>query len=128
MGGGEEQPPQAQEQPKEIQVGDAGTEPWTQQATTSEPQTVEGWWAITWTHSLLSRPREFTPGGWRKILKSAKGQGTGTVILCSCTGGLCECNHLGKRPRARQAGLYQLSLKPGKATLGAQRRIWGAVG
>ena len=108
--------------------GNAGTEPQTQQATTSESQKVEGWWVITWTHSLLSRPREFIPCRWRKILKSAKGQGTGTIILCSWTGGLCGCNCLGKRPKARQAGLHQLSLKPGKATLGAQRRIWGAVG
>lgn len=28
--------------------------------------------------------------------------------------GLCGCNHLGKRPRARQAGLHQLSLKAGR--------------
>lgn len=69
---------------------------------------------ITWKHSLLSRPREFTLGRWQKILKSAKGQVTSTVVPSSWTRELCGCNRLGKRPRARQAGLHPLSLKAGR--------------
>lgn len=75
---------------------------------------------ITWTHSLLSRPRR-----WRKILKSAKGQGTGTIILCSWTGDSVGVTAWERGQKQRQAGLHQLSLKPGEATLGAQRRVWG---
>lgn len=103
--------------------GNVGTEPQTQQATTSESQMVEGWWVITWTHSLLSRPRR-----WRKILKSAKGQGTGTIILCSWTGGLCGCNCLGKRPKAKAGRTAPAATETWGGHTGSTEAGLGAVG